>query len=186
MRENEGAAVLEKLLGKTVEVLPDPTMALGFDHWKAISNYRYCLDKPYVVVYELGEGSSCLAAAREFADCRSLMVVELNNASLPSYAAGPADFVGLIFGAEAVFTDSFHASVFSLIGHTPIAIKMRRGLTYAMSSRTATLGRTFDVSMDAIDQRFDWDHVDDVIALQAIKIQRYIESELHRIEESCG
>lgn len=186
VREDEGAAVLEKLLGRTVEVLPDPTIALGFDYWKAISSYRYCLDKPYVVVYELGEGSLCLAAARKFADCRSLMIVELNNVSLPSYAAGPADFVGLIFGAEAVFTDSFHASVFSLIGHTPFAVKARGGLTYAMSSRIATLGRMFDVSMDAIDQRFDWDHVDDVVALQAIKIQRYIESELHRIEGSRG
>lgn len=183
VREKEGADIVGSLLGKKAEVLPDPTMALGAMHWRGLANASLAPDSPFVLVYELGSGRSCLEAAERYAAPKGLDIVELNNASNRYFAAGPADFVGLIFGAEAVFTDSFHAMAFSLLGHTPFKVLPRSGSTYSMSSRISTLEDVFDIASDDPEQNYNWDAVDKRQRELSELLNSYLASELKRVRE---
>lgn len=186
VREREGAEIVRRQLGQEAEVLPDPTMALSSAHWQAVADHSLAPSSPYVVVYELGSGRSCVEAAERYAQPRGLSVVELNNASNRYFAAGPADFIGLIFGAEAVFTDSFHAMVFSLLGHTPFKVLPRGGSAYSMSSRISTLEAIFGIASDDPEQDYDWDAVDKRQTDLSALLNGYLTSELKRVSEVCS
>lgn len=185
-REIEGASIIEALLGRKVEVLPDPTIAFGASYWESAADHSLAPDGPYVLVYELGNGSACAEAACSFAQERGCEVVELNNRDNEYYIAGPGDFIGLIFGAEAVFTDSFHASVFSLLGHVPFRVLPRQGSGYSMSSRIATLGRTFGVDPGNLEQEYDWSRIDGCRAELSKKITTYLADEVSRVLSEGG
>ena len=185
-RETEGAGIIEGLLSRKVEVLPDPTMAFGASYWEAVADHSLAPSGPYVVVYGLGKGGACAEAARSFAQERSYEMVELNNRDNGYYIAGPGDFIGLIFGAQAVFTDSFHASVFSLLGHVPFKVLSRQGSGYSMSSRIATLGRTFSVDPGNLEQEYDWDGIDELRNELSKKITSYLSDEISRVLAEVG
>lgn len=181
VRETSGAQALADLLGKEVEVLPDPTMALSYEEWSDFADTSFCPAGDYVVVYELGTSGSATARAREYAQEKRLSLVILNDASNEYYAAGPGDFVGLIFNASAVFTDSFHAAVFSLIGHTAFETFSRGGTSYSMGSRLRTLGEAFSIDMSDALQVYDWERIDGVRAELADTMRRYLSDELLRV-----
>lgn len=180
-RETEGANIIERLLDRKVEVLPDPTMAFGASYWESVADRSLAPSGPYVLAYGLGQGGACADAAHTFARNRGYEVVELNNRDNEYYIAGPGDFVGLIFGAEAVFTDSFHASVFSLLGHVPFKVLSRRGSGYSMSSRISTLGRTFGVDPGNLEQDYDWNGIDGCQAELSERITTYLSDEVSRV-----
>lgn len=180
-REIEGANIIEGLLDRKVEVLPDPTMAFGLSYWESVADHSLAPSCPYVLVYELGKGGACAEAARSFARERGYEVVELNNRDNEYYIAGPSDFIGLIFGAEVVFTDSFHASVFSLLGHVPFKVLSRQGSGYSMSSRIVTLGRTFGVDPGNFEQEYDWSEIDGRRSRLSDKITSYLSDEVSRV-----
>lgn len=186
VRETEGARIIEGLIDRKVEVLPDPTMAFGASYWESVADRSLAPSGPYVLAYGLGKGGLCADVARSFARDRGCKVVELNNRDNEYYIAGPGDFIGLIFGAEAVFTDSFHASVFSLLGHVPFKALSRQGSAYSMGSRIATLGRTFGVDPGNLEQKYDWNGVDRCRAELSEKITTYLSDEVSRVLSEGG
>ena len=182
VREKEGADIVEAL-GQEAEVPPDPTMALNATHWRKIADDSLAPSSPYVLVYELGSGRSCVEEAERYAASKGLDVVELNNTNNRYFAAGPADFVGLIFGAEAVFTDSFHAMVFSLLGHIPFKVLPRCASSYSMSSRISTLEAVFNIASDDLEQNYNWDAVDKRQSELSESLNFYLAAELKRVQE---
>ena len=56
-----------------------------------------------------------------------------------AYLAGPDDFVGLISNAKLILTDSFHATVFSIIYERPFVVYNRLGIGAKMGSRIDSL-----------------------------------------------
>ena len=56
-----------------------------------------------------------------------------------SYTVGPDEFVGLISKAKMVLTDSFHATVFSIIYEKPFVVYDRQGSGKKMGSRLSSL-----------------------------------------------
>ena len=70
-------------------------------------------------------------------------ILDVMNPNSEFYAIGPDEFIYLIKNAGFVCTDSFHASVFSFIFNTPLAILMREGTGANMGSRLETLANKF-------------------------------------------
>ena len=67
--------------------------------------------------------------------------MELNNPAYPEYyRLGPDGFLAAVEGADIIFTDSFHAVVFSIIFEKPFAAfdRVESGMC-AMNSRMETL-----------------------------------------------
>lgn len=141
VREDAGADIVEDLIGFRPPVVLDPTMLLSADQWNQVAR-RPKMAVPvrgYILKYVLGENvsdSNALIAAGE-TDCP---IIDLQDRSLP---VGPAEFVWLIAHARYVCTDSFHASVFSTLFHTPFAIFERVSANEDMSSRFKTFCDSF-------------------------------------------
>lgn len=126
VRESSNKAVLQKKLpNKNISNNLDPTLLLGESEWyKLAKKPQY--KKPYLFCYFLGKNKSYRDAATRLAKEMKLHIVSIPYAKdhkkegfddsfgdYIDYSCGPMEFIGWISSAEAVLTDSFHATVFS-------------------------------------------------------------------------
>lgn len=144
VREDDGASIVRDLTDKEAAVVADPTLLLGPQDWERISKrpVKAPCDRPYIFKYVLGNDVNEKKIAAMAAN-RSLDIVDVMDESL---AIGPSEFVWLIAHSELVCTDSFHASVFALLHHKPLAIFERVSDDADMSSRFDTLCSAFGLA----------------------------------------
>lgn len=153
-READLVPVINQIMNSDAAVQTvDPTLLLSAEDWAEIASPRLLEDK-YVFCYFLHNDSGLTAVARKFARKHKFSIatipfaaVEYNEQDIKfgDYrfnGADPSDFLSLIRNAEYVFTDSFHATVFSLLfGKEFMAFP--RGDAKGMGSRLATLTEMF-------------------------------------------
>ena len=127
-------------------------------------------DLPYYCKYVLGNDVNN-AKIEELAASRGIAIIDVMDKSLK---IGPSEFVWLISHSDLVCTDSFHASVFALLHHKPLAIFERVSTDADMSSRFDTLCSNFGlVGHRSSESSFgpksifgtDWDDVDSRLAM---------------------
>ena len=150
VREDRGREIVEELTGRSALVLPDPTMLLTRDEWRAVS--KKAAGRPenrYLLSYFLGKDvyqvHHRIAA---YAKRLQLPVVTLNSMrDSRRYVSGPAEYLDLFENADAICTDSFHGCVFSLIFNKPLVVFDRVGpdKLRAMNSRIETLIKDFNI-----------------------------------------
>lgn len=96
------------------------------EEWGCITKKERFYNEPYLFCYFLGNNPEQREFVRRVKEITGCKIVQLqhcdeyikSDVEFPDYApynVGPAEFVQLIRDAEYVFTDSFHASVFSLL-----------------------------------------------------------------------
>ena len=154
VREADLAESLNRLLKTNmIETAVDPTLLLSAGEWSALASSRL-VKKPYLFCYFLHNDIKLVKLAQAFAWNKRLKIVtipfpgiEYNDADIRfgthrMDAAGPKDFLSLVLHADYVLTDSFHASVFSLIFNKPFFAFPRSDAT-GMSSRLKTLTELF-------------------------------------------
>ena len=118
VREQSGVEIVKQVANKEASLVLDPTMLLDKSEWEKIEKRpAKCATKKYLLMYILGEN--------KFYD----KIKEI------------AAFVYLIHHAELICTDSFHASVFSILFEKDF-ITFERANT-DMASRITTLCDTF-------------------------------------------
>lgn len=141
MREDAGADIVRGLADIDAPVVLDPTMLLTADDWSAVSKKPLALADvhAYAFKYVLGDDANG-DTIEEMASDLGLKIIDAMDRSLK---LGPAEFVWLIAHSSFVCTDSFHASVFALLHHKPLAIFERCGKERDMSSRFDTLCGSF-------------------------------------------
>lgn len=142
MREQVGAEIVERLTGRAVPVVLDPTMLLSPREWACVARRPARQDEgaPFVLKYVLGddvhdEKVRCIARGL------GAKVVDVRDRRL---RIGPSEFVWLAAHAAAVCTDSFHGCVFALLHHKPLCL-FERASKIDMSSRLDTLCDLFDM-----------------------------------------
>lgn len=117
-REAKGSEIIKKLTGKNALVVPDPTMLLSCDEWKAISHKpKYEVPEKYMLIYFLGNTDEQYneTVNRIIKEKNCIKIDILNIDDNEKYATDPSEFLWLIEHAECICTDSFHACVFSII-----------------------------------------------------------------------
>ena len=125
VREDIGVTIIEKISGfHAVQVL-DPTLLLPCTEWDKVASKRL-LHKPYLICYVLGEiaqqEETIVRIAKErgisniyFINTRNTQNYQKQSKELKELKGiGPKEFVSLIKYADVVFTDSFHATAFSI------------------------------------------------------------------------
>lgn len=184
VREQRGAELIKECSGIDAEVICDPTLAIGVDQWRSVSDDRLTPSGLYVFTYLLGGmGSEAADTLECVTDHGRIPVIPLSDRQKPDEPdAGPAEFISLIDNASHVVTDSFHAAVFSSILHTPLTIVHREGGA-SMFSRLETLSRTLGIEEKVygspeydISRAGDYDGVDDAIAREREKFMSFLES----------
>lgn len=151
VREQDAVSLLEGVAPASVECVLDPTLLLSREQWQQVAA-PVNMEKPYVFCYFLGNGLQERQTAAEFAAINNLQLVTIPHATGiqhsndtdfgdvrledPSVEA----FLGLIASADFVFTDSFHATVFSLICQRQFVVFPRQGHAQMRSRLDSLLG----------------------------------------------
>lgn len=145
VREKQGVEIIKNLCTNDVNVVLDPTLLLNQEMWSKVErNSQVGKKKKYILVYALGEKSdrfteriTDLGEEYEIIDLRAK---QKNGKQL---SVGPSEFLSLIKNAEMILTDSFHATVFSIIYCKKFITFNRTGLN--MNSRIESLADLLDV-----------------------------------------
>lgn len=126
VRESNAVPILEKLSPVPVEWVLDPTLLLEQEDWNEICTERM-VKEPYLFCYFLGSNPISRHLAEKYAKKHGLKLVTIpyllgkyrgcdyKFGDIQLSAVSPADFISLIRYSDCVFTDSFHACVFSFL-----------------------------------------------------------------------
>lgn len=154
VREKEAIPLLKPYVSQKeiVQVL-DPTLLLSTKEWDKLP-YKHKVKEKYLFCYFLGIDKKLREVARAFADKNNLKIVsfpfmtskiEYDEAKFYDYCfydSDPGDFVSMIRNAEYVFTDSFHAALFSSLYKKNYFVFSRKGSEF-MNSRIYSLVHIF-------------------------------------------
>ncbi len=175
-REQSNADFLRER-GIQAVLAPDPTLLLDADEWRQITEMPPREHGSYVFGYDLGHPGaiSVLSACKEFARRKDLAVripfprkiwAARNYACFPT----PVQWLGFVWNAAFVVTNSFHGVMFSLLFHRPFAYIPISGATSGLNARAFAImercslmervvaeGNRLD---DIAGKHIDWDSVD--------------------------
>ena len=123
MREQAGVEAIKALTGKSVKKVVDPTLLLDKSTWEKILNiYKESKAEDYICCYFLGENKNHWKSVYKYAKKYDLKIKIIPQKAAAymrkgtiEASAGIKEFVEVIANAKYVFTDSFHAIVFSVI-----------------------------------------------------------------------
>lgn len=148
VRETSTVGLFQPLTRNRIEVCLDPTLLLDGEDYRSIAA-DVPVEEPFVFAYMLEENPAVMAQAERVAREADAMVAYVSKSdrhlSVPSvnlYGIGPSEFLGLVSGAEAVVTNSFHATVFSLLLGTPFQTIATRDSGSRMRELLTSLGET--------------------------------------------
>lgn len=155
VREEDLVPTLNALLEKdSVIQTVDPTLLLTVEDWDEIVSPRLIKNK-YIFCYFLHNDKKLRQLAERFARKHKMVIVTIpfpdieynkQDVTFGEYRiddVGPAEFISLVKHADYVLTDSFHATVFSLIYHKQF-VAFPRGNAKGMESRLLSLTRIFE------------------------------------------
>lgn len=155
VREQNAVSLLSDLSPVSVEWVLDPTLLLSRQEWCDIIEECDIREK-FIFCYFLGNDKRERKRAKEFAVKKGLKVVDIphlhgfyekadkNFADINVTTASIGQFIWLIKNADYVFTDSFHATVFSLIFKKQFFVFEREGFK-GMGERITSLLSLFDL-----------------------------------------
>lgn len=152
VREKSAQAYLQEIMDRNIDLVVDPTFLVSDEKWNRISTERQ-IDGKYIFAYLLGDSYAQRSTIKRIAKAWKLPVVtlshvenkvrvcDLNFGDEQLYDVDLSKFLSLIKYAECVFTDSFHAAVFSNIYETNFWVFDRAVVSKKdkMSSRIETL-----------------------------------------------
>lgn len=166
VREKTGQDIIRDLLSKESTLLVDPTLLITKEDWLKIASTpsNVDLNRPYILLYFLGTVSDRIQERIDrIAAETGYQVLNLFDKSNPDlFSASPSDFVSLIAQAKIVLTDSFHASVFSLIFERPFLVFNRAGKHSNMSSRIENFIDMFKLQRKYVQDEAAVDYVTDI------------------------
>lgn len=154
VREVSSEKEVSNICHRKVDVVVDPTLLLTREQWDEVCIERK-IEQKYVLCYFLGNDIVVRKMAKKFAREKGFILVTIPHAPLdympcdrwfgdvPLYGVDPSDFLSLIKYAEYVFTDSFHATVFSNLYQKRFIVFERSGMS-DMSNRIEDLCMLFN------------------------------------------
>ena len=198
-REEAGAAMIQKILNRKVEVVVDPVMLLSSNEW-----LRICSDLKktgYILAYTISESQAVKDVARQIANrCgKKIIVLGAKSAGFGENVEfinnnGPDDFVSYISNAECVVTNSFHGALFSLLLHKYVWIDNQNimagnarlnNLMQLLSIENPSVLELCSVLRQNMNQRnslFNWEKIDKMVEKYRNQSDQYLRSVLGLIE----
>lgn len=116
VRESSGVKLVNELGIEQVHQVLDPVFLLESSFWKT---FVKPISGRYIFIYDFDSNPVLREFALHQAKTKGLKIYTVNKnigyAHKNFYLHGPAVFLSLVYGAELVLTNSFHAVAFSLI-----------------------------------------------------------------------
>lgn len=191
VREDAGKKIVESLSNKKAEVVLDPTLLLKKDQWLGLTQDKPKYQKKYIVTYFLNAPSeSNRKYITSFAKKHGCEIKSLGKIEDEMWTADPADFVNLFSQADAVFTDSFHACVFSIIFHKQFEVFERNGVKDSMNSRMDTLlGQLkledrWHLTAEKAQNKIDYAQVDLILEKRQAESMKFLTDALNAVKNN--
>lgn len=137
VRENSSVDIINNLTNKSSACVLDPVFLLSANQWRNLSFYDTTLvSKSYILIYDLiGRGDKTLIKKAKIEAKRlNKKIISIHPLTTKRYGidynlydVGPKEFLWLIDNAEMIFTNSFHATSFSLIFQKKFVVNHRKG-----------------------------------------------------------
>ena len=156
VREKNDTKALMDIVDKEVSWVLDPVFLLSQNEWsKQIKEVETSILAPFVFCYFLGDSNEQRKLVTNFAKKNNLLIATIpfmgmnyrtcdkNFGDIKLNDISPNQFLYLIQNAKYVFTDSFHASAFSIIFHKPFVAFDRSGNS-EMKERMVSLTKLFE------------------------------------------
>ena len=198
VREKQDKELLDKILGKgKVRWVLDPTLLLSRKEWDEQCTTNPFKDKKYVFVYLLGDNKKQRQFVTTWAKKNNRIVINIpyllgqyrscdrKFGDIRKSDVTPNLWLSLIRDADCVFTDSFHATVFSSIFHTPFYVFKRNKDTEkaSMNSRIYSLTELLGCENRIIENNAD---IDSIPALDDIDFDQADKNVAIKREESIS
>ena len=193
VREGAGARYLAHLLKRTVDVMPDPTLALGIKDFDRLRTMASPMPDGRDVYYMMdGMPSTAVNCLGGMVNDRAYNVA-LQGFRLPgshNFIPEVPEFVDVIAKSQSVVTNSFHACVFSILYHRPFVYMPFDGNNAFRNERIDQLLSDFGLSSQRVyviqaerihkqlANAIDWQHVDTVLANMHVKAVSWLEKAL--------
>ena len=135
-------------------------MLLTADDWKTLEKKpKNFNEKKYILTYFLGNISDeRKCEIKKTADKYNCSVINLMDYNSKYYSCGPREFLWLERNAFLICTDSFHASVFSILFDKPFLVfKREQNGAENMMSRIDTLLSKMKLDSHVFDGKIDED-----------------------------
>lgn len=127
VRESSGVKLIEKMGLKAVRTC-DPVFLLDEYQWEKMASSVKQLPK-YILLYDFDQSHVGEEIAKKIAEERNVQIISVFKNGIQAYVCsdmGPLEFLNLIYNAEFVISNSFHATAFSLIFHKAFCVIKRQ------------------------------------------------------------
>ena len=127
VREEETVPLFQPLVDTPIDVVLDPTLLLESDDYTDMAS-KDVLQGEYIFMYLLRECPELIESTVAMTEATGMKVAYIseNNLDIPNsinlFGVGPEEFVSLIAHADLIVTNSFHATVFSVLFHKPFRV----------------------------------------------------------------
>lgn len=148
VREKSGIDIVKKYAERDAQWVLDPTMLKTGEQWASVARLPEGLPDRYILSYRFADSAATKNMIDELSKTMGLPVITLplslvsmRDDYIQVFEAGPREFIGIIQHAELVCTDSFHATVFSILMNTPACVFLRESYDgkSSMNSRVQSL-----------------------------------------------
>lgn len=152
VREETLKELIESISDISCTRVLDPTLLISPQEWKRIENDSSLPKGKYIFCYFLGDCTWQRKEVTRFAKESELDILDIPYitgerrksdkylSGTHSYNIGPREFIAAIENAEYVFTDSFHAVVFSLLFNKQFYVFDRDGQSGSASLNSRIIG----------------------------------------------
>lgn len=185
VRENVGAKIIKDLTGKDVPVLIDPTLLISKNEWEKIKERPvWYKDEKYILTFFLGNMPE---KVREYlinlSNKYKFKIVNLmDKENIDYYCSHPSEFLYLIDNATLIFTDSFHATVFSILMKKPFVVSAKDASGMNMDSRIDTLLSMFKLESRKISKDNNYE-ITDPMEIEYPDVEAILDRERQRSKE---
>ena len=188
LRESEKKELIESITGKQVPITLDPTLLLNNQNYSKIEEMVSC-PKDYILVYAFSDTNHSLCDYVEMiSNKKNINVIDISidnlhfGKNVKKIIPTPGQFLYLIKNASIVITNSFHATVFSIIYSKQFVCFRKTGTSRRMVElleATGLLNRLYRESFDYLscDNKISYEEVYDKLdALKVKSIDYLVES----------
>lgn len=187
VRENRGNELVKELSGKDSIPCMDPVLLAGREFWESKKDKSFKPSEKYIFVYQLGHGNVVSKFVKQLKKNTGLKVFFATGhiGNMVYYSLGdknvstvsPEKFLSLISGAEYVVTNSFHATVLSIIFCKQFFSISKGGEQSSYNTRIYNLLSDYGLK-NRICSEFIPKSILDVIEYEEVEKQRRINAEV--------
>ncbi len=185
VREKQGQKIVRDLTGREAVVVLDPTLLVDSSYLRR--EMKKCSRKSkYVLFFCIKPSNTLYSIAQEYANENGYEFVTIGGKIKDRfdprrhaiYGTGPKEFLGLIDGAQCVFTNSFHGMAISIALHTDFFVEYSSDTNSRLSNVIDMLHLHDRVVNATVPQsrNIDFDTVEEILNVERKKSLEYLQS----------